>query len=38
MPYKISVTRNGQQYFDAQVTEAMAKTHPSMETLVQRPR
>jgi hypothetical protein len=38
MPYKISVTRNGRQYFDAQVTEAMANTHPNLEKLAQRPR
>jgi hypothetical protein len=38
MPYKISVTRNGQQYFDAQVTEAMANRNPSLQSLAQKPR
>ena len=36
--YKISATRNGQKYLDAQITEATANTNPGLEKLVQKPR
>lgn len=38
MPYKMSLTRNGQQYLDAQITEATANTNPSLQGLAQKPR
>jgi hypothetical protein len=38
MPHKISMTRNGQKYLEAQITEATANATPSLETLAQRPR
>jgi hypothetical protein len=37
MPYRLSLTRNGQQYLDAQITEAKANTNPSLERLAQKP-
>lgn len=37
MAYKISVIRNGQKSFDAQVTEARANTNPDLERLAQKP-
>jgi hypothetical protein len=38
MPHKISMTRNGQKYLDAQITEVTANTNPSLERLAQKPK
>jgi hypothetical protein len=38
IPYKLSSTRNGQKYQDAQITEVTANTSPSLERLAQKPR
>lgn len=37
MAYKVSATRNGQKFLDAQITEATANTNPSLEKLAQKP-
>jgi hypothetical protein len=37
MPFKFSLMRNGQKSLDGQITQVKANTHPSPETLAQRP-